>query len=161
YKGQKVSSRSFEFIAPLFEAELEDPCNPSTLPKRPDLKIIRKADKANAQPFAMKRLVYFSQHMVSDGTHCDAVSGQGLYLLPLHHKWFTSTNEKLTIDLGNDFSIEQGGHAVIEFQKNETGWHCKTKDLNPNWVLFSQFKATLTDFNVDFRAAPQAGDTTS
>ncbi len=156
FNGQRVSAKPFVYIEPLFNTELLDDCSAATLRKKPDLTIIRQADKRAAAPFTTKRLVYFKSRLVSDGKHCAPVIGQEFYLLPLHRKWFTNSHERKSVAIGDTLTVRAQGKSLESFVKKDGHWRTKAGTVNVNWDYFSNFINALHDFSVDFRVLPGA-----
>jgi len=144
FEGQRVSLEPFAFIKPLFDAEPIETCA-SKMP-RADLTITRKRGDTE-----VRRMVYIEKKIISDGTNCAAVTGHGLYQLPLHRNWFQE-KKKFTIGLGDEFSIWKNGRQVVAFKKQDGRWQNKDTQIFTNWSFFEKFVDTVKDFPIDFRA---------
>jgi hypothetical protein len=148
YNGQEVNAEPFVLVKPLFDVQLEEPCDAGM--GKPDLTITRKGETSEE-----KRQVYIEKQMISDGKNCAAVTGQGIYQLPLHHSWFEAKKE-VSIAVGQSFSIWKDDKLVVEFEKTDRGWRNKDPQFFTNWVFFEKFLTVLKNFKIDFRVHPAA-----
>lgn len=172
YNGHPTNAEPFKFVKSLFAAKFTDLCDLGTSKHlKPDLTITKKIISAAVvnssslvnsgvveahRSTAVKRQIYFSKKIVSDGENCGKVDGQGLFLLPLHHDWFDG-KKSLSINLGEQFSIWKDDLLVFEFQKTNGRWHNLDTNFFTNWDFFEKFENMLREFQIDFRAHPLAG----
>lgn len=150
FNNQLVNEEPFNFIQPLFESKLLEPC-PAQL-GNPDLTISR-GDGKNAQND--KRIVYIKTRTVSDGTHCADIKGHGVYSLPLHRNWFTGL-KKSTIQIKNSFRIVKDDQVIVEYEKTPLGWRSRDPLFFTNWVFFEKFMSALDRFPISYRVHEDA-----
>jgi hypothetical protein len=150
FNSEIVSGSAFAAIKPLFELNLSEVCD--KISGRPDVTITRIITNAKGEK-KEKRLLYYEQGLVSNGSHCATISGSNLYSLPIHRDWFVGKNQ-FTIGLTEGFSIWTENKIIIDFVKTKNGFRNKDKSFFTNWDFFSIFKDSLTDFKVDYRIHP-------
>lgn len=147
--GKPAKLGTFEQFLNLFSSEIEGDCGGAG---KPDVTV-----KARFQERWVERRFYIKKRLVSDGSHCATVSGEGIFFLPLHRSWFDES-ATMTIALKSPLKITRGGDALATFEKVGTEWRGGIAGEYPNWEFFSTFTESLKDFLISHRVHPSVTD---
>ncbi|MCB0341155.1 MAG: hypothetical protein H6626_05085 [Pseudobdellovibrionaceae bacterium] len=141
-----VDLGTFSSFAPFFGKEFADACE--GLPERPDLSV-----RAKSFNRTIKRHFYIEKKIISNGTNCLTLTGDGIYYIPLHRNWLLK-NQKHQINLGDRFVIQMQGRPLLDFKKIEGEWRSQDPQFSVNWDYFVNFENAIQQYTPDVYIHP-------
>lgn len=141
-EGRSVEPGPLKDLLDVFSGEIIGDCG--KLP-RPDLTIT-----AIMNGKGVERRFYVGQQIVSDGKSCVAVTGEGLYFLPLHHTWFEKTSESINVAESLVLS-DSNGNTLISILEKDGRWRSKDPAQFLNWEFLNRFLDSLKKYEIDSR----------
>lgn len=126
------------FVKQKFDAECP------TLPAKAPIEVTRIKDSERKT-----WKLYVKQGIWSDGTHCLAVSGEGLNNFPVHRSWFGDGGRR-SVELGNRFSLVIG-KDTLTFVNDRGHWTNSDPDFYTNWATVETLVSTLNGFSISER----------
>ena len=145
--GKSVKLGTFDQFIGLFNAEIEGNCGSHG---KVDLTV-----KAKFGERVVERRFYIKAGIVSDGSQCASVSGEGIQFIPLHRSWFEET-ATLSIPVRSPLKVMKGEEVFASFEKIKQEWRGATPGDYPNWEFFNSFTDSLTDFVITHRVHASA-----
>jgi hypothetical protein len=145
-----VKLGTFDQFLNLFTSEVEGGC-PSSLGKA-DLTV-----KARLGEKWVERKFHVKSHVVSDGSQCATVSGEGIFYIPLHQSWFDES-ATASIALQSPLKIVRDKETLAAFEKKGDSWRNILADEYPNWEFFNSYTDSLKDFVITHRVHKDAAE---
>lgn len=139
---KSVKLGTFDQFLSLFTRDLEGPC--SGLGSS-DLTV-----EARYGEKLVKRRFYVKERIVTDGSQCAPVSGEGIYFIPLHKSWFDDS-AILSIPLVAPVKIVKEQKTLAAFSQTNDEWRSTAVGEYPNWEFFNSFKDSLREFVISHR----------
>jgi len=101
------------------------------------------------QEGSQTRKFYVKQGMITDGTHCLNVGGDGLYYFPIHRDFLIGAKRE-SIEIKSPFKMFRQGTKVLDLKK-QNEWVSEVHGQLLNWDFFERMLNSLSEFNVRLR----------
>lgn len=137
--GKPADLNSIQDLLPLITNPLGNTC--PDLKGRPDVTV---KDGSSTRSF------YVKQGLVSDGTNCLNIAGDGLFYVPLHRDFLVG-NKHDSLKIKSPMKIFRQGTKVFEIRKGSDTWSSANPDQLLNWDFIERFQNSLKDFDVRLR----------
>lgn len=137
--GKPADLTSIQDILPLITNPLGNTC--PDIKGRPDVTV---KDGSNTRTF------YVKQGLVSDGSNCLNVAGDGLFYVPLHRDFLIGPKHD-SLKVKSPMKIFRQGTKIFEIRKSSDGWDSVNPEQLLNWDFIERFHNSMKDFGVRLR----------
>lgn len=147
-KGERVKLGPFKEFVSLFSQEFVEEC--PGLPEKPDVTV-----KAKRGGKYISRHFYVEEKVVSDKKMCATITGDGIYFIPMHRRWFIGA-DKFTIPIKDEFTLKLREDLSIKFTKKDGEWRSHHKEFFVDWDFVDPFIESFKGYSIDARLHPAA-----
>lgn len=147
--GKPANLKGLEELWPVLNNPIENVC-PSTK-VAPDISVTENG-KA--------RSIFVKSGIVSDGTSCLNVGGEGLLYFPVHREFLIGPKRD-SIKLKSQLKIFRQGVKILDIYKKGERWATDNPELLLNWDFIERFENSLRDFDVRLRVQTDIAKTKS
>ena len=154
----KVRLGSFNDFINLFGTEIAGAC--PKLKSKPDITIIAKKTTTDAmgesKTSESKRRFYLESKMVRGEKGCAPITGDGIYYLPMHRRWFTG-DTTMSLPKVQSLRIEKDGVVLADVKSVKGTLEAQEGMEGLNWEFLDNFRGSLKNFPVMARLHPAVG----
>ena len=137
--GKPADSRVVPSVLSTLDSPLVNECG--KLPAKPLLTVIKKNQK---------RFIYPDQGVISDGSKCLNVTGDGLFYFPIHRDFLVGP-ERGQISVGPTLTVIRNGTKILDVRNTAMGWENEIPSQLPNWEFVEKLEKSLSDHDIRLR----------
>ncbi len=157
--SEAVQLKALENFFPALFLDLSQEC--PALPPRPDMTVeirLRESDSGE-RPRRVTKLLYISERVISDNTHCIQVDGDGLFSFPLHRSWFVGDRQAPRLRLARQLTLELSESRIVELEQERgpiesSPYHGQSAEYFLDHNFINRWIESLRDVRVDSRYHP-------
>lgn len=137
--GRPADLKALQELWPIFDYPLGNTC--------PELS---SQSDATITESGKVRIVYLQDGIVSDGTSCLNVNGEGLSFFPIHRDFLIGSKQG-SIKVESPLKIFRQGVKFLELKRNDKDWVSLMPDLILNWDFIRKLEKALSSYPVNSR----------
>jgi hypothetical protein len=141
--GKPADLTSFKDLLPILTDPLANDC---TLPKGTADVTVREAGKT--------RYLYIRKGVVTDGTNCLTVGGQGLYYFPIHRDFLVGPKQESLV-IASPVKVSRDGATLFELREKSGVWEPIHAQSLLDWDFMERWLSSLKTYSVRFRVQPE------